>query len=272
MTLTTTNNFACQLSELDKVFDMCKKLMATPHYRKLGEEGIHAIMAKAKALDISPFEALNGGFYCVQGRVGMSTEMMAALARQRGHSITQVENTDKICTLKGRRADNKDEWVCTFTQQDAERAGLWNQATWKKYPKVMLYNRCMSMLFRQLFPDLSLGAGYVKDELDEIAGTGDYAQGLPVAESEVVPQPERVAYENPTSEQAKELEIILTQCSPTYQASFKNRLLARKWNSIEEMEIGAYKQMREHALEKMAEHKVSQNPPAKDEEVYEVWV
>ena len=32
----------------------------------------------------------------------------------------------------------------------------------------------MSMLFRQLFADLSLGAGYVEDELREISKTGDY--------------------------------------------------------------------------------------------------
>ena len=181
------NDFNKQLAEFDKIQDTCKKLMATKHYAALGEHGIHAIMARAKALGIHPFEALNGGFHCINGKVGMSTEMMAALVRQRGHSITKdSKSTNECVILHGKRADNGDMWTCIFSRADAEAAGLWNTATWKKYPQVMLYNRCMSMLFRQLFPDLSLGAGYVEDELKEITRTGDYAKGLPEAESEEV--------------------------------------------------------------------------------------
>jgi len=185
--LAIKSDFTKQLEEFDKIQDTCKKLLQTKHYQNLGESGVHAIMARAKALGIHPFEALNGSFYVVQGRVGMSTEMMAALVRQRGHSIQKDPKSNAECIiLKGKRADNGDEWVCSFSRADAEAAGLWNTATWKKYPAVMLYNRCMSMLFRQLFPDLSLGAGYVEDELHEIKKVGDYAKNLPEAETEEV--------------------------------------------------------------------------------------
>ena len=192
MTLTTANihdNFSQQLAEFDKIQDTCKKLLATKHYQALGEAGIHAIMARAKTLGIHPFEALNGGFTCIQGKVGMSTEMMAALVRQKGHSIQKdPKSNSEVCILHGKRSDNGDTWTCTFSKEDAIAAGLWNGPTWKKYPTVMLYNRCMSMLFRQLFPDLSLGAGYVEDELKEITRTGDYAKGdMPMAEAEFTP-------------------------------------------------------------------------------------
>lgn len=247
MTLTTTD-FGSQLAELEKIYDVCRKLMMTPHYKKIGEEGVHAIIAKAKSLGISPFEALNGGFYCINGKVGMSTEMMNALVRQRGHSIVQVESTDKVCTLRGKRCDTGDEWTCTFNVKDAQDAGLWNGATWRKYPKVMLYNRCMSMLFRQLFADLSLGAGYVKDEIDEITKTGDYEKNLPEAESI------EVEYEKASVEQAEELDNILSECSENYQISFQKRLKSRGWNNICDMEITVYNAMKEHALEKRAEH------------------
>lgn len=191
MTLTVMgaddNDFNRQLAELDKIQDTCKKLLATKHYANLGEAGIHAIMARAKALGLHPFEALNGGFHCINGKVGMSTEMMAALVRRKGHSITKdPKSNGESVILHGKRADNGDTWTCTFTKDDAIAAGLWNTATWKKYPAVMLYNRCMSMLFRQLFPDLSLGAGYVEDELKEITKTGDYAKELQVVENENV--------------------------------------------------------------------------------------
>ena len=181
------NDFTTQLKEFEQIQDTCKKLLATKHYQTLGEHGIHAIMARCKALGIHPFEGLNGGFYMVQGKIGMSTEMMAALVRRRGHSVTKdSKSTPECCILHGKRADNGDTWTCTFSKADAEAAGLWNTATWKKYSQVMLYNRCMSMLFRQLFPDLSLGAGYVEDELKEITKTGDYAKSLPEAESEEI--------------------------------------------------------------------------------------
>lgn len=179
------NNFALQLGELDKIYEVCGKLLKTKHYAMLGEVGIHTIMARAKTLGIHPFEALNGGFFSINGKVGMSTEMMAALTRRKGHSISLIESTNTSCTLKGKRCDTGDEWTCTFNQDDAIRAQLWNGAVWKKYPKAMLYNRCMSMLFRQLFPDLSLGCGYVEDELKEITKTEEYSrQKLPTSEAE----------------------------------------------------------------------------------------
>lgn len=218
------SDFTQQLAEFDKIQDTCKKILSTKHYQALGEAGVHAIMARAKALGIHPFEALNGGFYVVQGRVGMSTEMMAALVRQRGHSIRKdAKSTNECVTLHGKRADTGDEWTCTFSKADAEAAGLWNGPTWKKYPGVMLYNRCMSMLFRQLFPDLSLGAGYVEDELREIAISGHERVQSKKEEAHLERLEEAVVEELKTheplvsDEQAAEIDYMLAKCDPTYK-------------------------------------------------------
>lgn len=250
MTVVTQNpdDFTRQLAELDKISETCKKLMQTKHYQALGEHGIHAIMARAKALGIHPFEALNGGFYIVQGKVGMSTEMMAALVRQRGHSITKdPRSNNEICILKGKRADNGDEWTCTFSRQDAESAGLWNSATWKKYPAVMLYNRCMSMLFRQLFPDLSLGAGYVEDELKEITKTGDYAVTLPVVEAEVV-----VPVEPPKEQFASKtdidlLKLVLSKCPFEVTQKLNDWMDDKRYSDYSEIPLSAFKGILENA-------------------------
>lgn len=255
MTLTTTNDFTSQLAEMDKIYEVCKKLMSTPHYQKLGEAGIHAIMAKSKALGVNLFDALNGSFFCVQGKIGMSTELMAALVRQRGHSITQVESTNTNCVLKGKRCDNGDEWTCSFNDQDAITAGLWHSATWKKYPRIMLYNRAMSMLFRQLFADLSLGAGYVKDEIDEITKTGDYASNLPVAETEdVKPIEAPKEVEKPTLEQINKLNNILSECSQEYKDHILGGIASKGWNGIADMPREAYSNLLTQALMKRAEH------------------
>ncbi len=226
--LATQDDFTSQLAEFDKIQDTCRKLLQTKHYQALGESGIHAIMARAKALGIHPFEALNGGFHCINGKVGMSTEMMAALIRRRGHSVTKDPKSHAECViLHGKRADNGDTWTCSFTRQDAEAAGLWNSATWKKYSQVMLYNRAMSMLFRQLFPDLSLGAGYVEDELREITKTGDYKETLDIPVENLdnvkplyIAQPEeKHKIERISTDQAVELGHYLDECDPIFLES-----------------------------------------------------
>ena len=184
--LVTQADFQVQLAELDKIQDTCKKLLTTKHYQNLGEAGIHAILSRAKALGIHPFEALNGGFHCINGKVGMSTEMMSALVRKRGHSVQKdPKSTNECCILHGTRADNGDKMTIKFDKEDAIAAGLWTSATWKKYPGVMLYNRAMSMLFRQLFSDLSLGVGYAEDELKEITRTGEYKNAIEVQVEEI---------------------------------------------------------------------------------------
>lgn len=250
MSLTTQNDFTVQLAELDKISDTCKKLMQTKHYQALGEHGIHAIMARSKALGIHPFEALNGGFFIVNGKVGMSTEMMAALVRQRGHSIQKdPKSNTELCILHGKRADNGDTWTCTFSKADAEAAGLWSGPTWRKYPGVMLYNRCMSMLFRQLFPDLSLGAGYVEDELKEITKTGDYAQSLPVAETEIImPKVEEIPKEKfPSKAQVEVLGLILHKCPDATLKTIQLRMAENNWETHYDIPLDKFLAMTEWA-------------------------
>lgn len=235
------SEFAIQLAEFDKIQDTCKKILATKHYQNLGEAGVHAIMARAKALGIHPFEALNGGFYVVSGRVGMSTEMMAALVRQRRHSITKdAKSNNEICILHGKRADNGDTWTCSFSKDDAIAAGLWNTASWKKYPGVMLYNRCMSMLFRQLFPDLSLGAGYVEDELKEITRTGEYAESnvKPLYNAEV--EVKDVKPVTISSEEALILEFMLEKTPIEYQEKINEWLKKRGYTVLTDMPKEVY--------------------------------
>ena len=238
MTLATQSDFAMQLAEFDKIQDTCKKILNTRHYQAFGEAGIHAIMARASSLGIHPFEALNGGFTCIQGKVGMSTEMMAALVRKRGHSITKdPKSNSEMVILHGKRADNGDTWTCTFSKEDAISAGLWNSATWKKYPGVMLYNRCMSQLFRQLFPDLSLGAGYGEDELREITRSGEYANVVKqdVKQLDIMAEVHEIKPEKITLEQALEVEALLAQIPADNVTAFMNWMKQRGFDGISEM-------------------------------------
>ena len=198
------DNLITTISDIESQKKMCEMLVKTPHYAKIGAEGIYAITAKARSLGMDPIDALNGGLYYVNGRVGMSTESMAARMRSYGHSIQKdPKSTSTCCILNGKRADNGDTWQVSFSVEDAKRAGIYKEGgPWGKYPSVMCYNRAMSMMFRQLTPDLSNGVGYTLEELKEI----------PESKYETI-EPIR---ELISDQQAEELRNVFNDCNPDY--------------------------------------------------------
>lgn len=164
--ITITNNPENMLKDLENTQKMCQLLMQTPHYQKIGQTGIFAIVEKARSVGVNPIDALNGGMYFVQGKVEMTAALMNHLIRARGHSITKDKRSDDtICILHGKRADNKDTWVESFSIDDAQKAGIYRNQ-WLKYPKDMLFARALSRLARQLFPDVIKGC-YVENEISE---------------------------------------------------------------------------------------------------------
>jgi hypothetical protein len=129
----------------------------------LGEAGIFAIIQKAKSLKIDPVDALGGGLYFLNGKTGMSAEMMNTLIRSNGHSIIKdAKSNDNICILHGKRSDNGDTWTESFSIDDAKRAGIYKNV-WEKYPRNMCFNRALSNLARQLFPDVIKGCYEIEE-------------------------------------------------------------------------------------------------------------
>ena len=157
-----------ELVELENSRKMCEELMKSPHYAKIGPAGIYAIVEKAKSIGVSTMDALNGGMFFVQGKVELTAAMMNQLIRQAKHSITKDKKSDDtICILHGKRADNGDTWVESFSIADAKLAGIYRNQ-WLKYPKDMLFARALSRLARQLFPDILKGA-YIQGEIEVVS-------------------------------------------------------------------------------------------------------
>ena len=259
------DNFEIAIVDIDKTQQICEKLMSTPHYAKMGKEGIYALLAKAKSLNIHPLEALNGGLYYVQGKVGMGAETMNSLIRQRGHSIQKdLKSNDSVCILHGKRADNGDVWTVSFSIEDARRAGLLKNM-YEKYPGIMLYNRALSMLARQLFPDVIKGAGYTFEELKEIERSkGHKEDNFTDTDVEVVP-----CYIS--QEQADALQSVLNDCDINYLNLFKENLkrMNPPVNAIEEIPQELYPKFllgAERRRDKFQEHLSTVNLKPKDEE------
>lgn len=153
------------IQELQNTKKLCQMLLESPHYKKIGVEGIYAIVETAKSVGVDPLQALNGGMFFVRGKVEMSARLMNSLIRRAGHSVTQgKETSDTKCVLHGKRADNGDEWKESFSMDDAKAAKLTNNPTWTTYRKDMLFARALSRLARQLFPDVIHGL-YIQGEL-----------------------------------------------------------------------------------------------------------
>lgn len=244
-------SFEVLLRDVEMMQKMCSSLIKTKHYQTLGEAGIFAVIQKAKSLNINILEALNGGLYYLQGKVGMSSEMMASLIRQQGHSVIKDQKSDNsVCILHGKRADNGDTWTVSFSMEDARRAGL-AKNMYEKYPGIMLYNRAMSMLARQLFPDVIKGAGYTMDELVEIKGNSS-----PIQHEEV-----EVVKQLISSEEAEELLDILSGCSDEYVEQV-NKFIKREpicAATIHDLPVEFYDRVKKAALKKREENKEKVN-------------
>lgn len=155
-----------QKQELD-YFRNLASIASKSGTNSMAPETMLNIMLTARDLGISPMKAINGGFYVVNGKISMSTALMADRIRKEGHSIKIPEWSSKKCAVLGTRKDNGDSIKFEFTMEDAAAAGLTNSPTWKKFPKQMLYNRAMSTLARTLFPDV-VGNAYSEDEKHDI--------------------------------------------------------------------------------------------------------
>jgi len=157
------------MQDMQDTQKMCQMLLQSPHYKKMGAEGIFAIVEKARSIGVSPTAALNGGMYYVQGKVEMSASTMNELIRggtKYKHSISKDRKSDDtICILHGKRADNGDTWTESFSIEDAKKAGIYRNQ-WLKYPRDMLFARALSRLARQLFPDVIHGC-YVFGEISD---------------------------------------------------------------------------------------------------------
>lgn len=214
------------LAELQQCHEMTNALMKTKHYQKLGEVGIFAIVQKAKSLNVSLLDALNGGLYFVQGKVEMSAQMMTQLIRRAGHSIIKdPKSNDEICILHGKRKDNGDTWTESFSMKDAERAGLTKNPTWKSYPRDMMFNRTLSRLGKQLFGDVIKGCPIEKEIEEE-----------PLLQNQhIIETPELVS-----DDQAQFIENMLTN-----HAEISNQLISllnEKYglNSFKELPVEHY--------------------------------
>jgi len=207
------------LTDLTATHELCALLMKTPHYAKMGSEGIFAVVETAKSLGIDPRIALGGGLYYARGKVEMSARAMGALIRKHKHSITKdSKSTETVCILHGRRADNGDCWTASFSMAEAQKAGLTKNQTWQMYAQDMLYARALTRLARQLFPDI-IGNVYIDGEIEIDNSFKNVDE--PAKEPKII-----------SKEQAEALLKLFNQLTPDQQEETLNKSKIESLNDL----------------------------------------
>lgn len=243
------------LVDLQNTHQLCQQLMKTPHYAKMGPEGIFAIVETAKSLSIDPRQALGGGLYYVKGKVEMSARLMNSLIRAQKHSITRDRKSDDtICILHGKRADNGDTWTESFSLEDAKRAGLTNSPVWKNFTRDMLFARALSRLARQLFPDI-IGNVYVEGEISLDPNIKDYKHVMAVEAQQKADMEETEWGFEVSAAEAHDLDLLIGD-DDTYRKSvmsFIDKNFGAK--NLHEMPRDVYEKVRARALKNKQERK-----------------
>jgi hypothetical protein len=197
--------FSLAAKEVESAINLCTILMKTKTYGKLGGDGLLALLFKGRSLGLDPIDSVTGSLYMVNGKIEMAAQTMNYLIRRAGHSFMKGEaSDDTICILHGKRADNEDTMTCSFSIDDAKRAGIF-KGPWLTYPADMLFARALSRLGRQLFPDVIRGC-YVEGEIASTPAIEKFCQAVEAVEVDA-----RV-----TENQAEELSENLKKCAPEF--------------------------------------------------------
>jgi hypothetical protein len=100
--------------------------------------------------------------------------------------------------------------TATFSQKDAETAGLWGSNTWKKYPKRMLQMRARGFALRDTFPHHLRGI-YLTEEMTSESNAIDGGEVIPepVQKKALLPLGDDLLDDTP--ETPKEPEPVVTE-------------------------------------------------------------
>jgi hypothetical protein len=135
-----------------------------PQGIKTPEQAV-AIMFKGRELGIPPMQAL-AHIHVINGKPTMSSELMLSQI-MRLHPRTKISypvRSSERCEMKVIR-EGCEPSTFVFTIDDATKAGVMGNPTWKKYPRAMLHARCVSEMARSLFPDAISGVSYTPEEI-----------------------------------------------------------------------------------------------------------
>lgn len=135
-----------------------------PRHLRGKPSNVLSIMYGAKALDLPLWQAMQE-MHDVDGKIGISANLMRALWCRAGHSFRVLEQSPERAVVRIHRLGEVEPVDVTYTIAEAKTAGLTGKSNWQKYPSDLLVARATSRGLRQVGADILLGFGYTVDEL-----------------------------------------------------------------------------------------------------------
>lgn len=190
-----------------------------------------------RGLGLSDYDAMSG-LHIIKGKAVLASNLMAASIKRAGKYDYRATCTDSECTVVFYGLAHKGGWEkigdASFTLDDAKRAGLGGD-NWRKYPKAMLFARCISAGYKQHCPD-ALGAAPVyveahgETEITEDAPPPRKALPAPAAPTreERRADTERLLSPAPAAERAPEPPA---PAAPAPQGGGTLTLVAKAWSA-----------------------------------------
>lgn len=138
-----------------------------PQSIKTAEQAL-AIIMKGREVGFPPMQAFTH-INVINGKPTISAEGMNYLIRKTHPRarISILKRTDTACEIKAQRHSDEAAVLFSFTMDDAKRAELLANPSWRKYPKAMLFARCFSEMARTLFPDAIGGLSYTPEDFNQ---------------------------------------------------------------------------------------------------------
>jgi len=151
---------ARNVEELEKLGRIC----AASGFFSDSREAAQAMtkILAGQELGLAPIQSMTG-INVIKNKVTLSANLMAALLKKAGYNWKILEHNAKVCNLQIYAPNGVDLGNCSFSIQDAKAAGL-QGGNWQKYPKNMLFARCISNVARWYAPEVITGC-YTPEEL-----------------------------------------------------------------------------------------------------------
>lgn len=152
-------------------------------------DSVLAVALTARELGIGLMYALRH-VQIIEGKAGLSPELMIALIRRQGHKVRTIKADPKEAVIWAKRRDNGDEITVRFSIEDARRVTYYQRAEpekgveggWKplaeklnyrNYPEDLCWSRAASRVSRRLFSDVLAGLGYVPHDLQAMGDSDE---------------------------------------------------------------------------------------------------
>jgi hypothetical protein len=145
------------------------------------EAQAYVLILAGEEMGVGPMEAVTG-ITLIQGKPTMSANLLAALVKRHPRYDYRVaDHSDSTCRIEFIQ-DGEVSGVSEFTLDDAKKAGLGGNQTWKKYPSALLFARALTQGVRWYAPDVTSSAAYTPEELGSDVEPEDVQNTPPVVQ------------------------------------------------------------------------------------------